>query len=129
MHALLSTAFLALSFLGASVREAYVTLLDLAVVLQLVPYLYLYAALLRYSAPEAEAPRRYSKRTLRLAGLAGFFSTALGMLVAFVPSRQIESVLLFEAKMLLGCGVFLGLAVFFYRRGRAGRSAGPSSTH
>jgi glutamate:GABA antiporter len=116
VHAALSTAFLALSFLGASVREAYVTLLDLAVVLQLVPYLYLHAALLKYSSASAPAPLRYSKRTLRLAGLAGFTSTALGMIVAFVPSRQIESVLLFEAKMLLGTGAFVGLAVFFYWR-------------
>jgi amino acid transporter len=119
VHALLSTAFLALSFLGASVREAYVTLLDLAVVLQLVPYLYLYAALLKYSAAGAPPPSRYSKGVLRAAGLSGFITTSLGMIVAFVPSRQIESVLLFEAKMLLGCAVFLGLAVFFYLRSRA----------
>ena len=121
VQALLSTAFLGLSFVGASVREAYVTLLDLAVVLQLVPYLYLYAALLRYSGKAAPPPVRYSKRTLRLAGLAGLFTTGLGMIVAFVPSRQIESVLLFELKMFAGCGVFLGLAVVFYRRGRAAR--------
>ena len=68
------------------------------------------------------APGRYSKRTLRLAGLSGLLTTSLGMIVAFVPSRQIESVLLFEAKMLLGCGVFVGLAVFFYWRGRARRA-------
>jgi glutamate:GABA antiporter len=123
VHALLSTAFLALSFLGASVREAYVTLLDLAVVLQLVPYLYLYAALLKYSAAGAPPPARYAKPTLRLAGLSGLLTTSLGMIVAFVPSRQIESVLLFETKMLLGCGVFVGLAVFFFRRGRARRAA------
>ncbi|HEY6549444.1 MAG TPA: APC family permease [Vicinamibacteria bacterium] len=123
VHAALSTAFLGLSFLGASVREAYVTLLDLAVVLQLVPYLYLHAALLRYSAKDAPAPLRYAKSTLRLAGLAGLFSTALGMIVAFVPSRQIESVMLFELKMLLGCAVFVGLAVFFFRRGRAAQAA------
>jgi amino acid transporter len=122
-HALLSTGFLGLSFLGASVREAYVTLLDLAVVLQLVPYLYLHAALLRYSAKAAPAPLRYSKRTLRLAGLSGLLSTALGMVVAFVPSRQIESVLGFEMKMLLGCGTFLGLAAFFFRRGKAAQGA------
>jgi amino acid transporter len=123
VHAALSTAFLALSFLGASVREAYVTLLDLAVVLQLIPYLYLYAALLKYSLRSAPDPLRHSRRTLRLAGLAGLLSTALGMVVAFVPSRQIASVLLFELKMLVGCGVFLGLAVFFYWRGRRRRAA------
>jgi amino acid transporter len=123
VHAALSTAFLALSFLGSSVREAYVTLLDLAVVLQLIPYLYLHAALLKYSSSSAPAPLSYSKGTLRLAGLAGFLSTALGMIVAFVPSRQIESVLLFEAKMLVGCGVFVALAVFFYWRGTRRRRA------
>jgi amino acid transporter len=122
VHAALSTGFLGLSFLGASVGEAYVTLLDLAVVLQLVPYLYLHAALLKYSAPSAPEPLRYSKTTLRLAGLAGFVSTSLGMLVAFVPTRQIESILLFEAKMLLGTGFFIGLAVFFYVRGRKRRT-------
>jgi amino acid transporter len=118
VHAALSTAFLGLSFLGAGVREAYVTLLDLAVVLQLIPYLYLYAALLKYSLRGAPDPLRYSKARLGLAGLAGLLSTTLGVVVAFVPSRQIASVLLFELKMLVGCGVFLGLAVFFYWRER-----------
>ena len=123
VQALLCTAFLAMSFVGASVREAYVTLLDLAVVLQLVPYLYLYAALLKYSLAGAPPGRRYSKRTLRVAGLSGLLTTGLGMIVAFVPSRQIESVLLFELKMFLGCGVFLVLAAVFYWRGRRSRLA------
>ena len=123
VQALLCTAFLAMSFVGASVREAYVTLLDLAVVLQLVPYLYLYAALLKYSLASAAPARCYSKGTLRFAAVAGLLTTSLGMIVAFVPSRQIESVLLFELKMILGCGVFLGLAGFFFGRGRRARSA------
>jgi hypothetical protein len=103
---------------GATVREAYVVLLDLAVVLQLVPYLYLYAALLKYSAAAAPPPLRYSKATLRFAGLAGLLTTSLGMIVAFVPSHQIESAVLFELKMVLGTAFFIGLAVFFHRRGR-----------
>jgi glutamate:GABA antiporter len=118
VHAVLSTGFLAMSFVGASVREAYVILLALAVVLQLVPYLYLYAALLKYAAAAAPPPQRYSKATLRFAGLAGLLTTSLGMVVAFVPSPQIESVVLFETKMLLGTAFFIGLAVFFHRRGR-----------
>jgi amino acid transporter len=116
--------FLAMSFVGAKVAEAYTILLNLAVVLQLVPYLYLYAALLRHAAPHSSEPLCYSRRTLRLAGSSGLITTSLGMVVAFVPSQQIESVLAYELKMLLGCGVFLGLAVFFYARGRRAPAAG-----
>ena len=126
VQALLCTLFLAMSFVGATVKEAFVTLLDLAVVLQLVPYLYLYAALIKYSRASASAPSLYSKRTLRLAGLAGFVTTGLGMIVAFVPTRQIESTFQFEAKMFGGCGVFLALAAVFYLRGRGTRADLPS---
>lgn len=123
VHAALSTAFLAMSFVGANVSEAYTILLNLAVVLQLVPYLYLYAALLKYAAPASPEPRCYSRTTLRLAGLSGLVTTSLGMVVAFVPSQRIDSVLAYELKMLVGCAVFLGLAVFFYRRGSVARRA------
>jgi glutamate:GABA antiporter len=108
---------MALSFAGASVKEAFVTLLDLAVVLQLVPFLYVYALIIRMSSADAPETRAYSKTTLRLAGISGLLTTALGMIVAFVPSRQIESVLVFEAKLVAGCALFLGLAVFFFKRG------------
>jgi hypothetical protein len=105
----------AMSFVGATVKEAYVTLLDLAVVLQLVPFVYVYLALVRLSSTAAPAPLRYSKRTLRVAGLSGLATTGLGMVVAFVPSHQIDSVVLFEMKMILGCALFLGLAMYFYQ--------------
>ena len=39
VHASLSALFLAMSFVGAQVKEAFVTMLDLAVVLQLIPFL------------------------------------------------------------------------------------------
>src|SRR5262245_28190153 len=55
-HGVLSSVFVVMSFVGSTVKEAYVTLLDLAVVLQLLPFLYLYAALLRLSAPGSRRP-------------------------------------------------------------------------
>lgn len=120
-HATASGVMIALSFAGASVKEAFVTLLDLAVVLQLVPFLYVYALIIRMSASSAPRPKAYSKRTLRIAGISGLLTTALGMIVAFVPSRQIESVVVFEVKLLAGCALFLGLAVFFFKRGERAR--------
>ncbi len=122
VHAALNTVFVLMSFIGATVKEAYVTLLDLAVVLQLVPFLYIYAGLLRLAANGPRKAGHYSRAVLWLAGLSGLLTTSLGMIVAFVPSRQIESVWLFELKMLLGCAIFLGVAGLFFRI-NAGRKA------
>ncbi len=115
VHALLSTLFLAISFVGATVKEGYLTMLDLAVVLQLVPFLYMYAALVRLSARGVPKSVSYSRGILWAAGVLGLVTTALGVALAFVPARQIESVWLFELKLLVGCALFLGLATLFFR--------------
>ncbi len=113
VHASLSAAFLAMSFVGAQVKEAFVTMLDLAVVLQLVPFLYMYAGLIKLGRKHG-AEGHYSKNTMLLAGGCGLLTTVLGMAVAFVPSHQIESIWLFEIKMVAGTLFFLGLAAFFF---------------
>jgi len=113
VHASLSAAFLAMSFVGAQVKEAFVTMLDLAVVLQLVPFLYMYAGLVRLANKGGERAY-YSKRTMLVAGWCGLLTTVLAMAVAFVPSHQIDSIWLFEIKMVFGTLFFLGLAAFFF---------------
>ena len=113
VHATLSALFLAMSFVGAQVKEAFVTMLDLAVVLQLIPLLYMYAGLIRL-ARRSEAAGHYSKRTILLAGWCGLSTTVLAVAVAFVPSHQIDSIWLFEIKMIAGTLLFLGVAAFFF---------------
>jgi amino acid transporter len=118
--ALLCSLVIGMSFLGATVKEAFVTLLDLAVVLQLVPFLYLYLILLRYASSAGPGASFFSAWVLRAAGVAGLATTSLGMVVAFVPSRHIDSVWVFEAKIVLGLAICLGLAAFLYHRGARG---------
>jgi glutamate:GABA antiporter len=115
VHAILSCAFIAMSFVGATVEQAYEIMLLLAVVLQLVPFLYLYAALIRIAMQDDLGDAFYKRSTLWLAGISGFATTAIGMMVAFVPpaGRQ-EPTWLFEIKMLIGCAFFIGLAAFFF---------------
>lgn len=122
VHAVLSSLFLAMSFAEATVQEAFVTMLALAVVLQLVPFLYVYAALLRMAWIGSPAPVYFGKRSLALAGLSGLATTALGMVVAFLPPPQVQSVWKYEIKMFIGCAVFLGLAPLI-SHWRAGRRA------
>ena len=114
VHATLSAIFLGMSFVGAGVKEAFVTMLDLAVVLQLVPFLYMHGALLKLAKHTAPGEGYYSRTTLLLAGSCGLATTVLGMGVAFIPSHQIESIRLFEVKMFTGTLFFAGLAWFFF---------------
>ena len=114
VHASFSAIFLGMSFVGAGVKEAFVTMLDLAVVLQLVPYLYMHAALLKLAKLSHPGEGYYSKTTLVLAGSCGLITTILGIGVAFIPSHQIESIRLFEIKMFAGTLFLVGLAAFFF---------------
>jgi amino acid transporter len=114
VHGMLSCLFVAMSFVGATVEQAYRTMLLLAVVLQLVPFLYMYAALVRLAARSDARDGYYKKRTLWMAGISGLVTTAVGMCVAFLPQTNGEPVWLFELKMVSGCAFFLGLGAFFY---------------
>jgi amino acid transporter len=114
-----------MSFTGAAVREAFVTMLDLSAVLNLVPYVYIFAAILMLTSKEKAARRprgRFSNCTLRTIGSVGLLTTMLGIVVVFVPSKQVGSVPLFELKMFSGSLFFLGLGSFFFYNGR--RKAG-----
>jgi amino acid transporter len=120
--AFLSSCLILMSFAGKStVKEAYVTLLDLAVVLQMISYLYLYASLARVAFTNSAQKGFFSQSRTRFAAVSGLVTTGIGMIVAFVPSHAVDSVWRFEVKMVVTCVAFLGLAVglfLFYSRRR-----------
>ena len=115
VHAGLSCVFLAMSFIGATVKEAYEIMLHLAVILQLIPFLYMFAALVRLARRGDEAQAYYGRGLLFVAGLSGFAVTALGIGLAFVPPHQVPSIWWFEAKTVIGSAFFLGLAAVLFR--------------
>jgi amino acid transporter len=110
----ISIAFLGMSFIGAQVKEAFETLLKLAVVLQLVPFLYMFAALIRLASRDPQGHGYYSQPVLKLAGFSGFIVTSIGMLLVFYPSAGIASRWAFEIKMWVGTLVLIALAAFFF---------------
>ncbi len=113
--AVLCSVIVSMSFIGATVKEAYVTLLDLSVVLQMLSFLYLYATLLAVAIRGRSGSGYFGKARIWIAALSGLTATTLGGIVAFVPSHQITSIWVFELKMFAGCGLFLGLAAFLFR--------------
>jgi amino acid transporter len=119
---ILSSLLVSMGFIGATVKEAYVTLLDLSVVLQMVSFLYLYATLAKVAFSKTAGDGFYGKARLRFAAIGGLAATIVGGAVAFVPPRQVDSVWRFELKMVVNCTVFLGLAAvlfWYYSRRRA----------
>jgi amino acid transporter len=128
VHFVVSTILVLISFLGSGVQETFQRLLSLAVVLQLLPFLYMFAALLKIAADPMWEKGHYGKTVLWLSGSSGLLMTILGMIFAFSPAQQIRSVLSYEAWMLGGTALFIGLAVFFFfvygRRKTAAQAAG-----
>lgn len=114
VQGVVSCLVLAMSFMGSTVQEGYKVLLLLAVVLQLVPYLYIFLALIRLAASREFVRHRYPRSTLWIAGVSGLTVSAIGVVLAFAPPGGNESVWLFESKMVGGTVFFLGLAAFFF---------------
>ncbi|MBV9082093.1 MAG: APC family permease [Acidobacteriaceae bacterium] len=119
MFGSLTSAIIAMSFVGASVKEAYLTLLDLAVALQMISYVYLFLSLAKVAYSREFRKLYFPRALLRIASATGLAMTLIGFIIAFIPSRQISSLWSFEVKMLItlvavlavACGLF-----FYYRR-------------
>jgi glutamate:GABA antiporter len=114
VQAIVSALLILMNFLGAGVQETFQKLLSLAVVLQLVPFLYMFAALIRFALKEAKPQGQYSRATLLLAGTSGLLTTVLGIALVFFPAQQITSLWSYELWMFGGTLFFVGLAAFFF---------------
>src|SRR6202522_951617 len=115
VQAIVSLILIVINFYASGgVQEAFQTMLSLAVVLQLVPFLYVFAALLKFAFGGDLSGARYSRGTLIVSGFCGFVTTVLGIVLAFFPAKQITSVWLYEAKMFGFTLFFLALAAFFF---------------
>ncbi len=114
VHASVSMFLVVMNFAGAGVQETFQKMLSLAVVLQLVPFLYIFGALLKLAASDSVGKGYYSKGTLIAAGLSGLVTTVLGIALVFFPAQQITSVWLYEVWMFGGTLAFIGLAGFFF---------------
>jgi amino acid transporter len=114
VQGIVSGVLVILNFAGAGVQETFQKLLSLAVVLQLFPFAYMFAALVKFAVTEPVPRGQYSRTTLFLAGTSGFVTTVLGGAVVFFPAQQITSLWSYELWMFGGTLFFIGLAAFFF---------------
>jgi amino acid transporter len=114
VQGIVSAVLVILNFAGAGVQETFQKLLSLAVVLQLVPFVYAFGALVKFAVSETTPKGQYGRGTMFVAGLSGLLTTILGIALVFFPAQQITSLLLYELWMFGGTLFFIGLAAFFF---------------
>jgi amino acid transporter len=115
VHASVSLILVIANFLATGgVQESFQRLLSLAVMLQLIPFLYMFGALLKIAFSEHFVRGHYGKGTLVFAGVSGLITTVLGIALAFFPAQQITSLVSYEIWMVGGTLLFVGLAAFFF---------------
>jgi glutamate:GABA antiporter len=114
VQAIVSALLVIMNFAGAGVQETFQKLLSLAVVLQLVPFVYMFAALAKFAVVESAPRGQYGRATLFLAGTSGLLTTILGIALVFFPAQQITSLWSYELWMFGGTAFFVGLAAFFF---------------
>jgi amino acid transporter len=117
----ISAAILVLSQINATVIGAYQFLVDMAVILYFIPFLYMYAAAIKlaYRPDRADGQAVLvpgGKPGMWIAGSLAFLITLGSMVLAAIPPGG-ENKVLFEAK-LVGCtAAFIGTGLVLYWRG------------
>lgn len=108
-----ATVFILTGLIGASVRDAYLALVDTTIILFFIPYIYLFAAYLRLH-------RRRTPLTL-LAGWTGVAATVLSIVLALVPGPDVGRPVFFEIKVVGGVAAFMAVGwVLAHRAGVRG---------
>jgi glutamate:GABA antiporter len=118
----ISAAILLLSQVNATVIGAYQFLVDMAVILYFIPFLYMYAAAIKLSYRSDRAAGGQAvlvpggKAGIWISGSLAFLITLGAMALAAIPPGG-ENTFVFEAK-LVGCTVaFVGVGLLLYWRG------------
>ena len=126
------TVLMIASSAGATVKEAFLVLLDMSMILYFIPFLYMFAALvwhLHHDTGGEGMIRMFQGRrgvVWTVAGL-GFGITFLSMVLSAVPTREVEDGPLFVTKVVGGSTLLIaaGLVVYYLRRNQAAAAPRP----
>lgn len=119
----ISALILVLAQASTTLKNAYLFLVDMSVILYFIPFLYMYAAVIKLG----RRPDRKSNEQavlvpggqvgLWLAGLLGFVITLGSMGLAAIPPDTASSKPLFDFYIVLATAVFIGIGLVLYWNG------------
>jgi amino acid transporter len=122
IQAVISAAVLLLAQLNETIAGAYQWVVDAAIILYFLPFLYMYAAVIKlaYSADRSANPNAVlipgGKPGVWIMGLLGFAVTALSMILAMIPPAEVSNKTLFTLKLIGGTAgvILIGLALHWW---------------
>jgi glutamate:GABA antiporter len=117
----LGIVFIFLGQAGTTVKGAYDVLVSMGVIFYFIPYLYLFAAMIKLQG-EAAAPDVIrvpgGKPVAKLVAAVGFLTTALTILLSLIPQPDEANKPLAVLKIVGGTGVLVLLGVWLYISGK-----------
>ena len=130
VQAVLSGAILLLSQINQTTQGAYQFLVDAAIILYFIPFLYMFAAVIKLYGRKDRKENPHAvlvpggKVGVWLCGGLGFLVVLIGILVSFVPPGEAESRIQFQISLILVTAVSVLIGLALYWRGARTRQAG-----
>ncbi|HEV3419804.1 MAG TPA: APC family permease [Candidatus Acidoferrum sp.] len=126
--------FVFLGQAGSTVANAYNILVAIAVVITMVPFMFLFASMIRLqnrarfpaqlgSALPSESFTSFTSYTSRILGLIGFSTSAFATLLSLVPPPEETHKLLYLLKLLGSTAVLIALGLLIFHLGRRRNSS------
>ncbi len=123
MQAVVLTFLFLSSIAGSTIKEAFLTLLVMSIILYFIPFLYMFAALVWHkkqnTGNEGVIPVfQKSKAAVWTVAIIGFGITLFSIIISIVPTRDVENKELFIVKVVGGAVLLIGagLTVYFLKR-------------
>jgi len=123
VQAAVSGVVLVIAHINESALAAYQILVDATIIIYFIPFLYMYASAIRlaYARDRVENPSAVlipgGRAGVWIAGVLGFAVTLLSMIVAVIPTEDVQSVVGFEVKILGTTVAAIAIGLWLYRRG------------
>jgi len=125
-----SVLVLLLASLGETVKGAYQALVDAAIILYFVPFLYMYAAVIKLSSRKDRLENKNAilipggKAGVWIAGGLGFIVVAASICLSLIPPGETSNKVLFEVKLIGATVGTIALGLILYFRGARQKAAG-----
>ena len=129
VQAVLSGAILLVSQISETTRGAYQGLIDVAIILYFLPFLYMFAAVIKLASRKDRAENPHAvlipggKTGVWICGGLGFAVVLLGIFVSLVPPGDSSNKWLFEMKLLVETVVSILIGLALYWRGARAKQA------
>ena len=128
VQAVITLVLLVLSNLNETISGAYQILVDAATILYFIPFLYMYAAVIKLAGRKDRNENPHAvlipggKSGVWIAGGLGFLITLGGIALSFVPPGESANKFVFSVKLIGGTAVAIALGLILYFRGAQSKS-------